>query len=117
MHKIAIVIYSPLEGAGTSAIYRALMFGQELQRAGDALALVFDGGGSAAAAALAQPEHRMHTLFHSLRPQLRGVCRYCAQSYGVLAQIEAAGLPLLGDDRGHASLRALLDEGFQIVTF
>jgi hypothetical protein len=28
----------------------------------------------------------------------------------------AAGLPLLGDDRGHASLRALLEQGRQIIT-
>jgi hypothetical protein len=116
MHKIALVIYSRLEGSGRSAIYRQLMFAQELQRAGDDVCIVFDGAGSTAAAELAQPAHPMHALFESVRPQLRGVCRYCAQSYGVLPAVEAAGLPLLGDDRGHASLRALLQEGRQIVT-
>lgn len=116
MHKIAIVIYSKLEGAGNSAIYRAIMFAQELQRAGDTVTLVFDGAGSTAAAELLQPDHRMHPLFQSVREQVRGVCRYCAKSYGVLEAVETAGLPLLGDDRGHASLRNLLNEGYQIVT-
>lgn len=117
MHKVAIVIYSALEGSGNSAVYRALMFAQELQRAGDDAVIVFDGGGSATAAALADPQHRMHALLASVRGQVRGVCRYCASSYGVLEAVRAAGLELLGDDRGHASLRQLLAEGRQIVTF
>lgn len=116
MHKVALVIYSTLEGPGTSAIYRTMMFAQELRRAGDDVQIVFDGAGSKAAAELVQPGHRMHTLFNSVRADIRGVCSYCAKSYGVLAEIEAAGLTLLTDDRGHASLRALLDEGRQIIT-
>ena len=116
MHKIALVIYGKLEGSDNSAIYRALMFAQELQRNGDDVTLVFDGAGSVAAAELAQPDHRFHPLFKDVRARVRGVCRFCAKSYGVLDAIEASGLPLLGDDRGHASLRALLEEGRQIIT-
>jgi sulfur relay (sulfurtransferase) complex TusBCD TusD component (DsrE family) len=116
MHKIALVIYGKLEGSDNSAIYRALMFAQELRRAGDDVSIVFDGAGSVAASELVQPGHQFNTLFHEVRPQVRGVCRHCAKAYGVLAAIEAAGLPLLGDDRGHASLRALLEEGRQIIT-
>lgn len=116
MHKVALVIYSKLGGAGNSAIYRTLMFAQELQRAGDDVTIVFDGAGSAAAADLAQPGHTMHALFQDVRARVRGVCRYCAKSYAVLEAVEAAGLALLGDDRGHASLRSLLEEGYQIVT-
>lgn len=117
MFKIALVITSPPDGPGRSAVYRALMFAQELQRAGDDVVLLFDGSGSLAAASLAQPGHAMHALLHSVRDRIRGVCRHCAKSYGVLDAVEAAGLPLLGDDRGHASLRTLLVEGRQIVTF
>ena len=116
MHKIALVIYSKLEGSGNSAIYRQLMFAQELRRAGDDVCIVFDGAGSVAASELLRPDHKMHALFESVRAQVRGVCRYCAQSYGVLETLQASNLPLLGDDRGHASLRALLNEGRQIVT-
>jgi len=116
MNRIAIVVYSQLEGAGNSAIYRAMMFAQELRQGGDDVCIVFDGAGSVAAADLAQPGHSMHSLFNDIRPQVRGVCLYCAKSYGVLDAVEAAGLPLLADDRGHASLRALLLEGRQIVT-
>lgn len=116
MHKIALVIYGKLEGSDNSAIYRALMFAQELARAGDDVTIVFDGAGSVAAAEMSQTGHRFHALLTDVKPYVRGVCRFCAKSYGVLDAIEAAGLPLLGDDRGHASLRALLNEGRQIVT-
>ncbi len=48
MTKVAIVIYSKLEGAGKSAVYRALMFADELLRGGDDVTIVFDGAGSTA---------------------------------------------------------------------
>jgi len=116
MHKIAIVVYSQLEGSGKSAIYRGMMFAQELHRAGDDVVVVFDGAGSVAAAELSLPGHAMNPIYLDIRDRIRGVCRYCAKSYGVLEAVRVSGLPLLADDRGHASLRALLNEGRQIVT-
>jgi hypothetical protein len=115
--KVALLIHSKLEGAGNSAIYRALMGAQELRRAGDDVDIVFDGAGSTAAAEMAQPGHRFHALFNDVMPVVRGICRYCAKSYGVLDAIQATEMPLLGEDRGHASLRELLLEGRQIITF
>ena len=115
--KVALLINSTLEGAGQSAIYRALMGAQELRRAGDDVVIVFDGAGSTAAAEMAQPGHRFHALFTDVLPAARGVCRFCAKSYGVLDAVQAAELHLLEDDRGHSSLRALLLEGRQIITF
>jgi hypothetical protein len=117
MTKIAIVVYSKLEGAGKSAVYRAMMFADELIRAGDDVAIVFDGAGSTALAAMIKPEDGLHRVWAKAAPALRGVCSYCAKSYGVKEELEAAGIPMLTDDRGHASLRALLLEGRQIITF
>ena len=115
--KVALLIHSKLEGAGTSAIYRALMGAQELRKAGDDVVIVFDGAGSTAAAEMAQPGHRFHALFKDVLPLVRGVCRYCAKSYGVLDAVQAAELPMLESDRGHASLREMLLEDRQIITF
>jgi hypothetical protein len=114
---VALVAYSKPGGAGLSAVYRALMSAQELRDAGDDVVLVFDGAGSLAAAELAQPGHRLHALWSDVRPLVRGVCRHCAKSYGVLDALEAAAVPLLAEDRGHASLRALLLQGRQLITF
>jgi hypothetical protein len=117
MHKIAIVIYSKLEGAGQSAIYRAMMFADELLRSGDDVVIVFDGAGSTALADMIDPSHSLHHVWTKARPALRGVCRYCAKSYGVLERLQAAEIPMLIDDKGHASLRHLLEEGRQLLTF
>lgn len=117
MNKVAIVVYSKLEGAGTSAVYRALMFADELLRAGDDVALVFDGAGSSALAEVLRPENALHRAWQKAAPALRGACAYCAKAYQVRDLLEAAGIPMLGDDRGHASLRGLLLEGRQIITF
>lgn len=92
------------------------MFAHELCDTGDDVTLVFDGAGSVADAELAQPGRRKHALYTDVNALVRGVCRYCAKLHGVLDAIEAFGLPLLGDDRGHASLRQL-QEGRQVVTF
>jgi hypothetical protein len=117
MNKVAIVIYSKLEGSGKSAVYRAMMFADELIRAGDDVTIVFDGGGSAALADMIRPESDLHRVWTKAASALRGVCSYCAKSYGVKEALEAAGIPMLTDDRGHASLRALITEGRQIITF
>ncbi len=117
MNKVAIVIYSKLEGSGKSAVYRAMMFVDELITAGDDVTIVFDGAGSAALADMIRPDHDLHRVWTKAAPALRGVCSYCAKAYGVKDTLEAAGIPMLIDDRGHASLRALLTEGRQIITF
>lgn len=114
--KVGMVFFTTLEGSGNSAVYRSLMTADELQRHGDDVVLVFDGAGAKTAAELAQPDHRFHRLFDKVRGRIRGVCHFCAKSYGVLEAVQAAGLPTLTDDHGHASLRALMVEGRQLFT-
>lgn len=116
-HKVAIVIYSKLEGAGESAAYRAFGFAAELLRHGDDVTVIFDGAGTTTLAAVIEPGHDLHGAWRKAAPALRGACGYCAKSYDVAEALVAAGVPMLAEDRGHASLRGLLEEGRQIVTF
>jgi hypothetical protein len=115
--RVAVVIYANITEEASSRAYRALGFAAELLRHGDDVALVFDGGGTATLAAVLDPAHDLHATWKKAAPALRGACRYCAQAYGVQPALAAAGVPMLADDRGHASLRAFLAEGRQIVTF
>lgn len=114
--KIAVVIYSNVDTEGASRAYRALGFVAELLAHGDDVTLVFDGGGSATLAAILNPGHDLHPAWKKAAPALRGVCGYCAKAYGVADALKSAGVTFLNDDHGHASLRALLLEGRQIVT-
>jgi hypothetical protein len=115
--KLALVIYTTLDGAGHSAVYRAMMLADEAMRAGDDVAIVFDGAGSTALAAMLDPGHDLNRAWTKVARALRGVCGYCAKSYGVADTLTAAGVPMLTDDRGHASIRNLLAEGRQVLTY
>lgn len=117
MNKVALVIYSRLEGSGRSAVYRAMMFAAELIKAGDDVTIVFDGAGSAALAEMIKPDNDLNRVWLKAAPALRGVCSYCAKAYGVEEALELAKIPMLTEDHGHASLRALMNEGRQIITF
>jgi hypothetical protein len=117
MQPVAVVIYSNITTEAKSRAYRALGFVAELLRAGDDVTLVFDGGGAATLAAILDPANDLHRAWTKAAPALRGVCAYCARSYGVDAVLTAARIPMLTDDHGHASLRGLLAEGRQIITF
>ena len=116
-HKLAVVVYTNVTTEAPSRAYRAFGFVAELLAHGDDVALVFDGGGSATLAAVLGEKNKLHAAWNTAAPALRGVCGYCAGAYGVADALNAAGIPFLVDDKGHASLRALLDEGRQIVTF
>ncbi len=115
--KVAVVIYSNITAEPASRAYRAFGFVAELLAHGDDVALVFDGGGSATLAAVLDPSHTLHRPWQRAAAALRGVCGYCARSYGVADALTAAGVPFLIEDHGHASLRDLLLEGRQIITF
>ncbi|WP_187971347.1 DsrE family protein [Aquibium microcysteis] len=116
-HKVAVVVYSNVTTEAPSRAYRAFGFVAELLAHGDDVVLIFDGGGSATLAAVLSRKHDLHKAYAAAAPALRGVCGYCAGAYGVADALKAADVPFLVDDRGHASLRRLLDEGRQIVTF
>jgi hypothetical protein len=116
-HKVAVVIYSNITTEAVSRAYRAFGFVAELLAHGDDVTLVFDGGGSATLAAVTDPKHDLHRAWTRAAPALRGVCGYCAKAYGVADELKAAGVTFLTEDHGHASLRDLLGEGRQIVTF
>lgn len=116
-HKVALVIYNNVTSEAQSPAYRAFGFAAELLAAGDDVVIVFDGGGTATLAEVIRPEHDLHRAWKKAAAALRGACDYCAKAYEVHAALVAAGVPMLKDDHGHASLRALLNEGRQIITF
>lgn len=116
--KVVLFIFSTLEEAGgLSRVYRALSGAKELHESGVEVAVVFDGSGTEALAAMSEPSHRLHQLLEDIHPQVAGACRYCAQSHSVKPQIEAAKFPLLGDYHGHASLAMYVMDGYQVITY
>ena len=52
-----------------------------------------------------------------LRPVTRGACAFCAKAHGVSEQVTAGGRALLEECKRHASVRNLVVDGYQILSF
>lgn len=66
---------------------------------------------------LANPEHKTHGLYTSVRDKVAGVCGFCAGAFGAAQGVAKEGVLLGRDFEGHPSLRRLVLDGYQIVTF
>ena len=114
--RVAVVIYEDA-AKDLARAYRGLLTAMEFVEAGDDVTVVYDGSGVDTLAAASAPDHQLHRLAERLRPVTRGACGFCASAHGVKDAIEAAGWPLLGEYKGHASIRTLVGEGYEILTF
>jgi hypothetical protein len=118
MAKVGIVVLADTETHGDlGRVVNALLTAREATEAGDEVRLIFDGAGTGWIGELANPEHRSHPLYQSVKDQITGACRYCAGAFGATAAIEAAGVPLLDEYHQHPSLRRLIADGFAVLTF
>ena len=115
--KVALVIFSTLEGAGNAAVYRALGTAKEFKDAGDDVKIVFDGSGVETAAAISQKDNGLNASYEAVKDTVLGACGFCVKAHKVSEQIEAANIPLLTENHGHASLRNLVVDGYQVITF
>lgn len=118
MIKVAVVVFSDMNESheARARVVNALQIVQEFQEAGDAVQLLFDGGGVASVAAIAQPDHKLNAVYQRVLPSLLGACAYCAKAFHVKEQLESAQVPLLADYKQHPSIRQLVVDGYQIIT-
>ncbi|HLE74336.1 MAG TPA: DsrE family protein [Anaerolineales bacterium] len=118
MHKVAIIILSEMEEHGDlGRVTNALGAVKEFKQHGDDVKLIFDGGGVTSAVRLADPEHKMHRLYSQVEDKLTGVCRYCSRAFHVYEEARELELPFLAEFEQHPSIRNLITEGYQVITF
>ena len=118
MTKAAIVIFSELDSHQNMArVVNALEIAREFKEAGDDVQIIFDGGGTATAAAIADPAHQLHGLYAAVEDKVAGICRYCARAFDVYEKAEALGLPMLAEYRQHPSIRTRVADGYQVLIF
>lgn len=118
MTKIGILVLADKEThADMGRVANALEVAKEFQEAGDEVAILFDGAGTRWVGELSQPNHRLHRSFAVVKPSIAGACRFCAAAFGVKEEVEQSGIPLLGEYEGHPSVRNLVTQGYQIITF
>ncbi len=118
MAKAAIVL---LAGTGSpeamGRMANALMTVKDFDDAGDEVRLILDGAGVQWPGELGNADHMYHQLYSDVMPYISGVCSYCAKAFKVKETIEQQGLPLAEQYKGHPSIRQLVHEGFQVITF
>ena len=116
--KVAIVILADTETqADRARAANALTTAYEFKEAGEEVTVVFTGAGTKWVVELSEPDHRLHRAFDLVRDKVAGACKACAVSFGVREEVLASGVPLLTEYKGHQSLRRLVGEGFQVITF
>ena len=112
--KIAVVVYA---GPGDIARgYRAFGVIEDFKDAGDDIVAVFDGNGVETLAAYLDPGHAHHQLYLNVWDVILGTCSVCARVHRVQQKLESAGIEMLRDHKGHASIRNLVAAGYQVIT-
>ena len=118
MAKAAIVI---LAGNETHADHARLANGLEAAKEfaeteGDEVELIFDGAGTQWIPELEDEESDYHGLYQAVRDDA-AVCDYCSGAFGVEDAVADSGLVTLDDYDGHPSIRSLVDDDYEIITF
>jgi hypothetical protein len=118
MTKVAFVVLADTETReGLGRTVNAMIGTKEFKDAGDEVRLIFDGAATKWVGELAKPDHRYHELFEEVRDRVAGACGYCAQAYGAEQDVHREEIALLDEYEHHPSLRRLVADGFQILTF
>lgn len=118
MTKAAIVVLADIENLGDlGRVVNAMQAVKEFKDAGDEVRLIFDGAGTRWIGELTNPEHNYHGLYESVKDTISGVCEYCAGAFQVTESVQQADLPFAGEFEGHPSFRALVLDGYHIITF
>jgi hypothetical protein len=114
--RVAVVVYADA-AHDLPRVFRGLMAAGEFREAGDDVVVVYDGSGVDTLAAASADGHPLHRQVMWLRDVTLGACKACATAHGVAAALTDSGWPLLAEHRGHASIRRLVEDGYQVLTY
>lgn len=118
MTKAAVVVLAGNEGhADLGRVVNALTTANDFKEAGEDSTIVFDGAGTVWIPELAKEDHKAHPLYLAVQDRIAGACAFCAKAFGVKEQVEELDIPLLDEYRDHPSLRKLVSDGYQVITF
>jgi len=118
MAKAAIIVLADTEShADHGRVANALEAAKEFaQNPEDDLELVFDGAGTQWVPLLEDEDHDYHELYQAVRDDT-AVCNYCSGAFGVNDAVADTGVTLLDEYDGHPSVRSLVDDGYEVITF
>ena len=116
MKAVVLVLADTETHEDRGRIRNALETAKEFKDAGDDIKLIFDGAGTKWIPEISKQDNKYNELYAGLKDRSLA-CKYCAASFGVTTGIQDAGIPLLDEYHGHPSLRKLVSDGYQIISF
>jgi hypothetical protein len=118
MANAAVVILAGTEShADSGRLVNGLETAREFAETdGDEVELIFDGAGTQWIPDLEDEDHDYHDLYRAVRDEA-SACDFCAGAFGVDDAIADAGVVTLDDHDGHPSIRSLVDDDYEIITF
>jgi len=120
MPKTALIVFAGTEShSDLGRVFNALETVSEFQDDGDGdeVKLIFDGAGTEWIPELENPDHDAHQLYEDAKPNIAGACRFCAKSFGVINEIQQTDIELLDEYEGHPSIKTLVEDGYEVITF
>ena len=118
MTKAAVIVLADTETHGDLArVVNAMMTATEFAEAGDDVELMFDGAGTQWPGVLVDPDHKSHRLFEQVHEVISGACAFCSRAFDVEDGVRKADVLFLEEYKGHPSVRRLVEEGREVLTF
>jgi hypothetical protein len=118
MAKVAIVVFSDTETPeALGKLLNAFLLAEESVANGDDLKIIFDGAGTKWIGELEKENHKLNSLYLTLKNNITGACKYCSEAFGVKSQVEKAGVEFIDEYKDHPSLRNLITEGYTVLIF
>jgi hypothetical protein len=116
--KAAIILLADIEThADLGRAVNAMVAAREFKDAGDDVRLIFDGAGTKWPSVLADPGHKSHGLYEQVQDVVAGACGFCSRAFEAEAGVKEQHLHLLEEYEGHPSIRTLVNDGYQVLTF
>lgn len=118
MAKAAVVILAGTEArSDMGRVVNALETAKEfIETDGDTVEIIFDGAGTQWIPVLEDEDHRYHALYDAIQEEVV-VCDYCVNAYDVGEEVDDSDVERLGEFEGHPSIRSLVSDGYEIITF
>ncbi|MDZ7745958.1 MAG: hypothetical protein U5K28_05390 [Halobacteriales archaeon] len=118
MVKAAVVILAGTDGhTNLGRLVNGLEAAKEFaDRDEDDLELIFDGAGTQWIPELEDESHDSHELYQSVKDDA-AACDHCAGAFGVEEAVGDAGVVQIDENDGHPSIRSLVDDDYEIITY
>ncbi|SDR44619.1 hypothetical protein [Natronobacterium texcoconense] len=117
MTDAAILVLAGTESpADLGRVVNALQTTREFDEEGDDVELIFDGAGTQWVGKLEDEGHDYHALYDSVS-HLVSACDYCVSAYDVDDSVAESAAERVDEYEGHPSVRSLVAEGAEVVTF